>query len=113
MAPEETTTTDSRPGSVPGLPPDWPRQATAKVVDVVDTVRVKTSGPAIKVSRVAVYGVLAALLALVALPIVIIVVIRGLTELVNEVWISYLVLGAVFNLAGVVLWSRRPRGAAS
>ena len=107
------STSDERPGGVPGLPPDWPAQATSKVVGVVDTVRAKTSGPAIKVSRMVVYGLVAGLLGLLALPLVVIGLVRGITELVDNVWITYLILGALFNLIGVFFWSRRPRGAAS
>ncbi len=98
---------------IPGLPPDWPQQATAKVVTVVDTVRSKTAGPAIRISRAIVYGLVAATLLIVAMPLLLI----GLTRLLNyfvpgDVWRVYLIIGASFSAIGLLLWSRRPRGAA-
>ena len=44
----------------PGAPePDWTDQVTDLVVDVVDTVRDKATGPVLKVARQAVYGTIA------------------------------------------------------
>lgn len=99
--------------SIPGLPPDWPLKATDRVVDVVDNVRSKTAGPAIRVSRALVYGVVALVLGLVALPLFLV----GLTHLLNyavpgDIWRVYFIVGGVFTLAGLFMWSRRPRGAA-
>jgi hypothetical protein len=98
---------------IPGLPPDWPEQATTKIVDVIDTVRVKTSGPAIGIARTVVYGVLIALLMPIALVLAVAASVRGLNELFpGSTGPIYLVIGAVFTLAGLFCWSRRPRGAA-
>lgn len=104
---------------IPGLPPDWPQQATGKVVTLVDTVRAKTAGPAIRVSRGIVYGLVAVILLLIALPLLLIGATRGLISLIDlsaghdkAVWLSYLGIGGFFTLIGLVLWSRRPRGAA-
>jgi hypothetical protein len=104
---------DHEPSGVPGLPANWPQQATTRLVDVVDTVRIKTSGPAIRVSRAVVYGLVGLVLALVATPLLLV----GLTRLLDyaipgDIWRVYLLVGAVFTLVGLVLWSRRPRGAA-
>lgn len=119
----ETTSTDAVPaeGSIPGLPADWPQQATTKVVGVVDNIRVKTSGPAIRVSRAIVYGLVAGILALIALPILLVAITRGLIYAIeslgntthgNAVWIAYTGVGTVLCAVGFFLWSRRPRGAA-
>ena len=99
---------------VPGLPPDWHVRATDKIVTTVDTVRVKSAGPAIKVSRAVVFGLMGALLSVIAL----IVLLVGLVRLANnivpkDVWLVYLILGAIFCLVGGLLWKKRPRGAAS
>ncbi|MGI9623493.1 MAG: hypothetical protein ACR2PK_11700 [Acidimicrobiales bacterium] len=103
----------SEPTGVPGIPTDWPQQATTRLVDVVDTVRIKTSGPAIQVSRAIVYGLVGTILGLVALPLLLV----GLTRLLDyaipgDIWRVYVLIGAVFTLVGLILWSRRPRGAA-
>lgn len=111
----DTTDIDNLPAesTIPGLPPDWPQQATARVVDVVDQVRTKTSGPAIRISRAVVYGLVALILVLIALPLLLI----GLTRLLNyaipgDVYWVYFLIGAVFTLGGLALWAQRPRDAA-
>ncbi len=111
----DTTDIENVPteSAIPGLPPDWPQQATTKVVDLVDNVRSKTSGPAIRISRAVVYGLVAVVLLLIALPLLLI----GLTRLLdyavpgNVFWV-YFIIGGTLTLGGLALWSRRPRGAA-
>lgn len=100
-------------GSIPGLPPDWPQQATTRVVDLVDNVRSKTAGPAIRISRAIVYGIVALILLLLALPIFLIGITRLLDYAIpgNIYWV-YFGIGAVLLGAGLLLWSRRPRGVA-
>lgn len=98
---------------VPGLPPDWPQQATDRVVRLVDDVRAKTTGPAIRISRAIVYGLVAVILVLLALPLFLIGITRFLDWAVpGDVAYVYFIIGAVLSLAGLFLWSRRPRGAA-
>lgn len=101
------------PGGIPGLPDDWPQQATTRVVDLVDNVRSKTAGPAIRISRAIVYGLVALVLMIIALPIFLI----GITRLLDyaipgDIYWVYFGIGGVFTLLGLLLWSRRPRGAA-
>ncbi len=99
---------------VPGLPADWHVLATDKIVSTVDQVRKKSSGPAIKISRAVVFGLLGALFAFIALIVFLIGAVRGLNILLpKDVWLVYLILGGIFLLGGAFLWSRRPRGAAS
>lgn len=99
---------------VPGLPVDWHVKATEKVVSTVDQVRIKTAGPAIKISRAAVFGLLGAFISIIALIVFLIGTVRALNNfLPKDVWLVYLILGAVFLLAGAFVWSKRPRRAAS
>jgi hypothetical protein len=113
MADLSTTETQSPPGGVPGLPPDWPQQATNRIVTVIDDVRVKTTGPAIRISRAIVYGLVAAVLALVALPLLLVGLTRFLDWAVpGDVAYVYFIIGSVLCLAGLFLWSKRPKGAA-
>lgn len=108
------STPGSEPLPVPGLPADWHLQATSKIVDTVDQVKVKTAGPAIGIARSAVFGLLAALLAMIAVPIFLIGLVRLLNEYIPKgVWLVYLILGALFIIIGAFLWSRRPKRAAS
>jgi hypothetical protein len=97
---------------IPGLPPDWPEQATQRIVATVDTVRSKSSGPAIKISRGVVYGLVAALVAAIGLPLLIIGLVRGLILLLNDAWLAYLILSVLFIGAGLFVWRLRPKGAA-
>lgn len=108
----ETSVTPAASG-VPGLPDDWPEQATTKVVETVDRVRSMSVGPAIRISRGVVYGLLALVLVVIALPIFLIGVTRLLDYAIpgNIYWI-YLGIGTAFTAIGLFLWSRRPRDAA-
>jgi len=113
MADVSTTDDQAPPGGIPGLPHDWPRQATDRIVTVIDDVRVKTTGPAIRISRAIVYGLVAAVLALVAVPLLLV----GLTRLLDwavpgDIAYVYFIIGGVLCLAGLILWSKRPKGAA-
>ncbi|MDH3752748.1 MAG: hypothetical protein OEU32_02650 [Acidimicrobiia bacterium] len=120
MADIEARPTDERSdaveraaSSVPGLPDDWPLQATNRIVGTVDQVKLKTSGPAIGIARTAVYGIIAGILGIMALILLLILVVRGLNELFgDEVWITYFALGGLFSIAGAVCWWKRPRKAA-
>lgn len=98
--------------TIPGLPDDWHLKATDQIIDKVDLVKQKTSGPAIGVARMVVYGVLAAIIAIMAVILFIIGFVRMLNNyLPSGVWLPYLILGAIFTLAGMFLWSKRPKGA--
>lgn len=101
-----------KPGAIPGLPDDWDQLATSKLLDTVDVVRQKTSGPAIGVARAVVYGILAVLLGIIAAILLII----GLVRLIDSylpatVWLTYVILGSIFVLVGLFLWSKRPKRA--
>ena len=87
---------------------DWPAQATEAIVNVVDSVRDRTTGPITTIARGLVYGVFAAVLAIVVGVMAIIAVIRLLDEaLPSGVWLPYLILGLVFVLAGALVFRKR------
>lgn len=92
---------------------DWPAQAADRIVDLVDTVRDKTTGPIQTAARGTVYGLVAVILAVVVFVLLIIFAIRGLDILVNEfipwggIWLPYLILGVVFIVAGSFFFRRR------
>lgn len=112
---------DPVPGSVPGVPAmaradgtDWPQQAAGIIVDKVGAVRDKTTGPILSASRWVVYGTLAALLAVLILLLLVVAVVRGATEVLQEltgeqdiVWLTYALIGIPNVGAGLWLWSRR------
>ena len=87
--------------------PDWTDQVTDLIVDTVDKVRDSTTGKVLQASRVSVHAVVALILLLPIAVLVIAGLVRLITYWVHEVWITYTILGTLFVLVGVVLWSRR------
>jgi hypothetical protein len=92
---------------------DWPAQATTTLVDLVDQVRTKTTGPAITVSRGLVFGLIAVVLAVVAVVLLLIFLVRLTTDLLElawdgaGVWLTYLLYGVIFTVVGAVLFAKR------
>lgn len=113
MAELESSSTSGTSVPIPGLPEDWHLKATDQIVDKVDLVRQKTAGPAIGIARKAVFGVLTAILGTIALIILVIGLIRVLDVILpSSVWLPYVILGSIFTLIGLFLWSKRPKGVA-
>jgi hypothetical protein len=114
MPPTPTTRTDD--GGLGGgtLGGDWPVRAADTVERVVDTVRSKTTGPAIVISRAVVYGLVGVVLGIIALVLALGALIRGLDVLLPRgVWLPDLILGALTGLIGLILWRKRRPSAAS
>lgn len=95
---------------------------TSKVVSQVENIRSKTSGPAIRISRTVVYGLTATTIILIALPFLFIGVSRGLIEVFDfwvfsersrAVWFVYLLSATLWSTIGLLIWRRRPKGAAT
>ncbi len=86
----------------------WPAQATDTIVKVVDGVRDKTTGPITKLARAIVFGTFAAVVGLVALVVLSVLLVRFMNNYFfdHNVWIAHLVLGALFTVAAVVVWSK-------
>jgi hypothetical protein len=93
---------------------DWPSQAADTIVNVVETVRDRTTGPIMVVARALVFGVFIGTIGTAVIVLAIIGVIRLLDEILpSSVWLPYLVLGLVFVLAGVLIFRRRNQSVAS
>jgi hypothetical protein len=93
---------------------DWPAQAADTIERVVGTVRDKTTGPAITVARGVVYGLFALLVGTAVAVMVAISAVRALDVYLPDAvvgeqhtWAAHLVVGAIFSVAGMFLWSRR------
>ena len=92
---------------------DWPAQIADTAVRVIEQVRDKTTRPAITFARGLVFGLVALIVGTIALLLLLI----GSIRLVNgylpgKVWTTYLLIGAIFTLGGMLLFSRRkPRAA--
>lgn len=90
--------------------PDWTDQVTDLVVETVDKVRDRTTGPVLNVAHASVYGLVAAV---VVVPVLIALFV-GLFRLLNwavpgDVWISYAIVAGLMLVSGWVLWSKRER----
>src|SRR4051812_8244511 len=90
----------------PSNEPDWPAQAADRVVDLVDQVRAKTTGPAISAARAVVFGMLIAILGTAALILLVVGLVRILTVFL-PVWAAHAVVGAVFVGTGALAWNKR------
>jgi hypothetical protein len=91
-----------------GLDGEWPARAADAIVNVVGSVRDRTTGPITTVARGVVFGLLAAVLGLAVGVLVVIAAIRLLDQVLpSGVWVAYLVLGGVFLLAGALVFRKR------
>lgn len=89
---------------------DWTAQAADTIERVVGAVRDKTTVPLTTVARALVYGLLAAVVGTTALVLVVVALVRMLdVVLPRGVWLPDLILGTLFTLVGLVLWSKRTR----
>lgn len=87
---------------------DWPAQTADTIERVVGSIRSKTTEPIERVARVLVYGLLAAILGVAALVLLTVGVVRFVDAyLPGEVWSAHLLVGVLFTLAGLFLWSKR------
>ena len=98
------------------------RLITSKIVDQIDSVRTKTSGPAIRISRSVLYGLTTLLVILIALPFLFIGTSRGLIEIFDQwvfserataVWFVYLLSATLWSTVGFLIWRKRPKNAAT
>jgi hypothetical protein len=98
---------------------DWPAQVADTIERLVGRVRDLTTGRAITAARAIVYGTFALLVGLAVAVLVTIALVRLLdaylpSDVVGEehTWVAHLLVGAVFTIAGMALWSRRTDGSA-
>lgn len=102
------------PTSTPTGPPqggatasDWAADVAGRVESLVGAVRERTSDRLVSFARMLVFGLVAAVMAVMALIIAVVAGIRILdVVLPGEVWLPYLVLGAMFLAAGAFFWSK-------
>ena len=83
-------------------------QATSVVVNLVTSVRGKTTGPLLFVARLVVYSIAILIAAAAAVVLFVIAAVKIVSQLLpGDVWAAYLLLGAVFALVGTFFWSKR------
>ena len=87
---------------------DWASQTADQIEKVVVGLRSKTADPLEHVARIVVYGLLAAVLAVAALTLFIVGLVRALDVwLPGEVWVAHTVVGGIFTVVGLFLWTQR------
>jgi predicted lysophospholipase L1 biosynthesis ABC-type transport system permease subunit len=106
----------ARPAHVatPAGTSDWPAEAADAIERVVGAVRDKTTGPAITVARWVVYGTFALVVGTVVAVMIAIAAVRALDSYLPDAWVgeqhtwaAHLIIGLLFTIVGMVLWSRR------
>jgi hypothetical protein len=86
---------------------DWSDQIVDRIVEVIERVRAATTGPLLKIVRAVVYGIIVIGLGVMLVTLLIIALIRLLDQLPGGVWLPYLILGGLFTIAGLILWTQR------
>jgi hypothetical protein len=91
---------------------DWASSATAKVELVVSLIRDRTVTPVIRAVRFIIFGLLALTIGALLSVLIAIGAVRVLDNYLfhRRVWASYLVIGGIFSVAGLLLSRmRHPR----
>ena len=92
---------------------DWTKDLLDRLDHYIDVVRSNTTDRLVKVVRVLVFGVITLILGTMAGIIALITLIRVLDiVLPREVWLPYMVLGAIFLAGGLFAWSKKTAPAA-
>jgi hypothetical protein len=88
--------------------PDWAAQTADQIEKVVVSIRSKTADPLDRVVRIVVYGIVAAVLGIAALVLLSIGLVRALDVLIpGAVWSAHVVLGGIFTVVELFLWTKR------
>ena len=104
------TTTPNAPGPEGGE--DWAATTADAIERAVQSVRAKTADPLERVVRLVVYGLLAGIVGIAIAVLLTVAAFRGLVELLDlvwkpEVWLAYVILGGIFVIVGLLVWTRR------
>ena len=94
--------------------PNWPAQAADHLVRIVDQIRARTTRPIVLIARGLVFGIIALLGGMVALLLFLVAFTKGLQAILEwpldhpkAVWVSYLLLGGLLLIAGMVAMAKR------
>jgi sterol desaturase/sphingolipid hydroxylase (fatty acid hydroxylase superfamily) len=94
--------------------PNWASETTDTLVSYIDLVRSKTTQNVVYAARAVVFGLIAVIVGTFALVILFVMLMRGLQALLElattwerAVYLSYLIVGTVFTVAGIVLFKKR------
>ena len=87
---------------------DWTTDLLDRLDHYIELVRSNTTDRLVRVARLVVFGLIAAIIGSMAGVLALIALIRVLDVILpREVWLPYVVLGAIFLVVGLFLWSKR------
>jgi hypothetical protein len=87
---------------------DWTKDLLDRLDHYIDVVRANTTDRLVKVARLVVFGLITAILGTMAAIVALIAAIRVLDiVLPREVWLPYMLLGAIFLGLGLFAWSKK------
>ncbi|MFP5317926.1 MAG: phage holin family protein [Acidimicrobiia bacterium] len=89
---------------------DWASETADKLEQLVDKVRSQTTDRLVSIARIVVFGLLAAIMGIMAAVLGLAAAVHFLDEMIpQEVWLTYLIVGAIFTGVGLFLWSKKDR----
>jgi hypothetical protein len=92
--------------------PDWAAQTADQIEKVVVSIRSKTADPLDRIVRIVVYGIVITVLASAAITLLTIALVRAVDiVLPGKVWAAHTLLGGIFTVVGLFLWTKRRRPA--
>ena len=87
---------------------DWTTDLLDRLDHYIDLVRSNTTDRVARIARLLVFGLIAAIVGSMAAVLGLIALIRVLdVVLPRQVWLPYVLLGAIFLAAGLFLWAKR------
>jgi hypothetical protein len=94
--------------------PNWATETTDTLVTFIDTVRSKTTQNIVYAARAVVFGLIAVIVGVFAVVLLVVGLTRAVQSLLEltttwprAVYLSYLIVGALFCLVSVVLFKKR------
>ena len=105
MQAERAPDTNANP---PSGTDDWASETADRLDQLIGVIRAQTTDRLVKIARLVVYGLLGATLGVMALVLVVIALVRILDTIIpQEVWLTYLLLGAILIGFGLFAWSKK------
>lgn len=93
---------------------DWASETADRLDHLISVIRSQTTDRLVKVARLVVFGLLGAILGVAVLVLTVITLVRVLDNYIpQEVWLTYLILGAILIAGGLWAWAKkesRPSG---
>ncbi len=87
---------------------DWTKDLLDRLDHYIDVVRSNTTDRLVQVARLLVFGLITAILGGMAGLVALIAAIRVLDIILpREVWLPYMILGAIFLGVGLFFWSKK------